>query len=125
MKNFRGVISFNKRTNFIVLFMALALVAIGWIATPTAQVQERVSNIVPITEDLAQAELKRQIMSVREGKVQTDNTNRPIVPNVATAIRVLPGCTTNTLPANDDGSTGAVNLPFSTRPAGLALRVMS
>ena len=113
MKNFRGFISFNKRNNFIVLFMALAIVAIGWIATPTAQVQERVSNIVPITEDLAQAELKRQIMSVRDGKVQTETSNRPIVPNVATSIRNLPGCTANTLPANDDGSTAAIPLPFS------------
>jgi uncharacterized repeat protein (TIGR01451 family) len=31
----------------------------------------------------------------------------------AGAIRQLPGFTTNTLPANDDGSTGQVTLPFS------------
>jgi len=31
---------------------------------------------------------------------------------IANAIRPLPGCTTNTLPANDDGSTSAIPLPF-------------
>jgi hypothetical protein len=31
----------------------------------------------------------------------------------AAAIKSLAGCTANTLPANDDGSTGLVGLPFS------------
>jgi uncharacterized repeat protein (TIGR01451 family) len=34
-------------------------------------------------------------------------------PAYAAAIEPLPGCITNTLPANDDGSTGAVDLGFS------------
>ena len=111
MKNFRGFILSNKRTNFIVLLVALAIVTIGLIATPTAQVQEKASNIVPITEDLAQAAMKQQLMTVREGKVEVVNTDRQISPGIA--IKPLAGCTTNTLPANDDGSTGAVTLPFS------------
>ena len=113
MKNFRGFILSNKRTNFIVLLVALAIVAIGLIATPTAQVQEQASNIVPITEDLAQAAMKQQLMTVREGKVEVSKPGREFIPNGTEAIKGLPGCTTNTLPANDDGSTAAVTLPFS------------
>ena len=81
---------------------------------PTVERQEvSGSNIVPITEDAAQAEMKRQVISVRGGKAQVSEPAARNVPNVATAIRPLAGCTTNTLPANDDGSTGAVALPFT------------
>ena len=114
MKNKKEFISSNRRNNFVALLLVLAIAAIGWIAIPTAQMQEsNDSNIVPITEDLAQAEMKRQLMSAREGTVEVDTTEREISPNVANAIRALPGCTTNTLPANDDGSTAAIPLPFS------------
>ena len=114
MKNFLKSTLSNKRNSFIVLLLALTIVAIGWIATPTAHVQEVTgSNIVPITEDLAQAEIKRQLISVRGGEAQVGNAAAPSAPNVANAIRVLAGCTTNTLPANDDGSTAAITLPFN------------
>lgn len=87
------------------------MIVIGWAATPTAQVQKvNGSNVVPIAEDPVGAWMKRQIMTVREGTIEISDSGSPMVAN---AIRTLPGCTTNTLPANDDGSTAVITLPFS------------
>ena len=51
-------------------------------------------------------------MTVREGTIQPETSEPTLAPVVANAIRALPGCTTNTLAANYDGSTGAITLPF-------------
>ena len=69
-------------------------------------------TVVPITEDPAQVELKRKLISVRGGKAQVSEPAAQLAPN-ANAIRALSGCTANTLPANDDGSSPAVTLPFT------------
>jgi len=71
------------------------------------------STDVPITEDQDQAAMKRQLMLVRGNSVERGQSSDQFVPNVANSIRNLAGCTANTLPANDDGSTGLVNLGFS------------
>ncbi|MGB7068111.1 MAG: ice-binding family protein, partial [Pyrinomonadaceae bacterium] len=63
-------------------------------------------------EDPAYDDMKRRMITVRDGVVKSDAIGRPASLGGG-PVRILPGCTTNTLAANDDGSTGAVALPFN------------
>src|SRR5688500_15762843 len=107
MRDIKNV--FTKRSNtLIVLMFAFAMMVAGWAASPTGLVDEvSGSNVAPIMEDV-----KPRAMTVREGGIEDGDSALPLGPAVANAIRALPGCTTNTLAANDDGSTAAITLPF-------------
>jgi Nidogen-like/FG-GAP-like repeat/Putative binding domain, N-terminal len=79
-------------------------------------------NVVPVTDNPIQAQMKRQLASVLESDIlatKNDLTGEEVKtvtrlsPSVANAVRILPGCTTNTLPRTDDGSTAAITLPFA------------
>ncbi len=94
------------------LAAVLAIAALPFFLKVEAQ-ESVTTNVVPITEDLAQAEMKRQLISVRGGEIRGIDLLRANAPDVANAIRTNAGCNTNTLPANDDGSTTAVTMPFS------------
>lgn len=94
------------------LVLSFTPLAGGETATEPAVQKANSSKIVPITEDVAQAAVKRQLMTVRGGQVQVAKPEGQIAPDGAVAIKPLPGCTDNTLPANDDGSTGVIVLPF-------------
>ena len=107
---------------FFSLLSVFLCVGMLWSPTVYGQQEADETRIVPITTDAAQAEMKRHLTNVRDGQsnpVQSNLTSEQIKslnqvsPGVANAVRVLPGCTTNTLPANDDGSTAAITLPFS------------
>jgi hypothetical protein len=90
---------------------------------PTAHGQEvKNLNVVPVTEDYGKHLMKRLLAGKPSIDVFTKNSKLTIKeveavtqlsPSVANAVRNLQGCTTNTLPRNDDGSTGAITLPFS------------
>lgn len=69
-------------------------------------------TITPITQNADRAEKKRRLMNVRGSKAHVSIPTAPQAPS-ANAIRTLAGCTSNTLPANDDESTGPVVLPFT------------
>ena len=118
---------FKNKTNHFSYRSALllsGLFCICAIFSPTIYGQEESSatRIVPVTTDSAQADAKRNLVKVRDGdsnSTQSDLSSEQIKslnqlsPGTANAVRNLPGCTTNTLPANDDSSTSAVTLPFS------------
>ena len=92
------------------------------IATPSALERQEVSvpnaipipepTVLPVTDDGGRADMKRKLIGVRGNKARVSVPTAPLAPN-ANAIRNLPGCTSNTLAANDDESTGPVGLPFT------------
>ena len=94
------------------LVLSFTPLAGGKPATQSAVQKATGSTIVPITEDAAQAAAKRQ-WSVRSGQLQVTTPERQMEPDGKSgAISLLKGCTDNTLPPNDDGSTLPISLPF-------------
>ncbi len=120
---FVSELGFGMLKHFKILLLLCTLLISGAFFAPTAHGQEVNNlNVVPITENPIQAQMKRQLTSVLGSDVLASKTEltseevktvTQLSPSVANAVRNLPGCTTNTLPRNDDGSTGAIPLPFS------------
>lgn len=118
-----GGLGFGMLKRLKELFVLSALLILGISLAPTAHGQQSKDlNVVPIIKDSSQDLLKRLLTGKPSIDVFTNDSKLTIEevkavtllsPRVANAVRNLPGCTTNTLPRNDDGSTRAVTLPFS------------
>lgn len=65
-----------------------------------------------LAEDVAKVEAKRRGLPVTSGDIPPNFFAGDRSPDVANAIRTLPGCNSSVLPANDDSSSGAITLPF-------------
>ncbi len=109
-------------TNLKVMKLLCALFCSSFLFASTSFGQEiNTLNVVPISENPIQIQMKRKTLGLSGDNFPTVKakltleemkTVNQLSPNVANAVRNLAGCTTNTLPRNDDGSTGAIPLPF-------------
>ena len=102
------------------LFLSGAIISVGIFSLQNVRGQESIQNshIVPITEDAAQAAEKSRTYAVRNGETKEipagkSSCTASALMTTTGAARTNNGFTANTLPANDDGSTAAITLPFS------------
>ena len=115
-----GEFEIGARKRFKYLVLCALLCSIGTLGQQTAAEQKTDELfVVPVTSNPAQEMMKHLLLGER-GIGITPNTSgltleevksvTRTMPSVANAVRNLAGCTTNTLPANDDGSTLAIAL---------------
>ncbi len=108
-----------RQTNLLAKVLLLfVIVCVSGLFTLSSNGQT--TQIVPITEDSTQSNIKQKKIAVRQGKMLEQKVEevselqaKSQLLTTTGAARNLPGFLVNTLPRNDDGSTSAVTLPFA------------